>query len=782
MELKYKFLFPLLALITMAVVFFGTFTYLKTYQELKSLIYEDAYSNLRTLNQTLEIWIHDRYADITGWAESDLILKSLGHSFVAKAQSKNVSKRLKEICKNSEIYNEIYIAQKDLKIQSASKAVKKDELLPTHYKIIYLEADKKLKHKDDIYQKSFRKDGTLTYIIATRIYQKDTVLNANKKTDKILLASVNIEAINEAIFSKLKIRGTGTAGIFDTTGYSVSSARENITNQLKGETLTKEGQINITEGYEKDGVKKILFYQRITEHPWIIALIIEEKSFTSPAYKMAYQILFIGFAVVSLTGLCSIFLLKWILNPIQNLSKIADNVSKSKNYGLRADIYSNDELGSLARSFNEMLFEVGKRDQQLAQAKQQLEIKTIDLNNALKISEKKQEEAELAYQAKSDFLAKMSHELRTPLNSIMGFTNLIDVEKIDDDQTEIIEIIKKASTSLLEVVDDILDLTQIEEGHFVLETSPTDIINITKDVLDTFKPLGNEKNLSIQFHVENDFPYIMADASRIKRILNNLIGNAIKYTFKGSIDITLAKKQASEDRIKVIWEIKDTGIGISEEKLEHIFDNFTQEDNSIEREYGGTGLGLSITKQLVELMNGHIDVTSEINKGSTFTTTISFDTTTKRPTKRTKDLPIEFNELDDADKKDIGDIKILMVDDHKLNVTFMTKRMSKLGAKNIDIAWDGQEAIDYVTKQKTPYDLILMDYHMPKMNGFEATKQIRQFEKERKTTPSIIIAMTADVLPGTREKCIENGMSDYISKPVDTDYLTALLQRWFIIY
>lgn len=381
------------------------------------------------------------------------------------------------------------------------------------------------------------------------------------------------------------------------------------------------------------------------------------------------------------------------------------------------------------------------------------------------------ENANIANRAKSEFLANMSHELRTPLNSILGMNKLLQGMNLSEDQKGLIDVMYRSSVNLLDLVNDILDLSKIEAGKMSLERIGFDPAYVLDGVIHAMNPLADEKLLRIVTHYnEGDFPYVLGDPARLLRILMNLVGNAVKYTEKGRVDIAASSRRLDDIRVELRFEVTDTGIGISEEKQKGIFEKFVQADTSTTRKYGGTGLGLAITKELVELMGGIIGVRSKEDVGSTFWFAIPFEITDK----------LHEQKYMRAQKMLLGTIlpqkaNILVAEDHPLNQILVRKLLQKFGIGHFKIVENGQEVVD-VWKQES-WDVILMDCHMPKKSGYDATEEIRQLEKETGAhTP--VVAMTANAMIGDREKCLRCGMDEYISKPINFDELQKILGQW----
>ncbi len=381
------------------------------------------------------------------------------------------------------------------------------------------------------------------------------------------------------------------------------------------------------------------------------------------------------------------------------------------------------------------------------------------------------ENANIANRAKSEFLANMSHELRTPLNSILGMNRLLQGLNLSDDQKGLIDVMYRSSVNLLDLVNDILDLSKIEAGKMKLERIGFDPGYVLESVIHAMNPLADEKLLRIETkYNESDFPYVLGDPARLSRILMNLVGNAVKYTDKGRVTINVSCKRLDDIQVELLFDIADTGIGISTEKQKTIFEKFVQADTSTTRKYGGTGLGLAITRELVELMGGTIGLKSEEGVGSTFWFTIPFEITDK----------LHEEKYIRAQKMLLGTIlpqkaNVLVAEDHPLNQILIRKLMQKFGIGHFKIVENGQDVID-AWKQES-WDVILMDCHMPKKSGYDATEEIRTLEKM--TGAHIpIVAMTANAMIGDREKCLRYGMDEYISKPINFDELQKVLGQW----
>ena len=378
----------------------------------------------------------------------------------------------------------------------------------------------------------------------------------------------------------------------------------------------------------------------------------------------------------------------------------------------------------------------------------------------LNISEKKIKEGAAL---KEKFMANMSHEIRTPMNAILGFTNLLQRRNIDSESKEYVQTIQRSGENLLTIINDILDLSKIEAGMMRIELVPFSIRGLVHSIEIMFKGKAAEKQLQLLASVDELLPDTLeGDATRLTQILVNLIGNALKFTGKGSIEIKITNEGSTGKIVKTGITVSDTGIGIEKDKLEKVFERFQQAEDSVTRKYGGTGLGLSIVNDLVLLQNGTITVKSEAGKGTTFNVIIPYKISVEQPDK--KQLAGYSSNI----QSNFENICVLVVEDNEINQSLI-QHLFKSWQLDFDLANNGIEAIRKLQNKK--YNLILMDIQMPEMDGYTAAQEIRN--ELKLNTP--IIAMTAHALAGEREKCLSFGMNEYISKPIREELLHNLI-------
>ena len=418
-----------------------------------------------------------------------------------------------------------------------------------------------------------------------------------------------------------------------------------------------------------------------------------------------------------------------------------------------------------------------RMEEDLQQTNRNLEIAIMRSNKLTK-------QARQADAAKSEFLANMSHEIRTPLNGIIAMTGLLQDMGLSAEQQEYAQIAHISGEILLSLINDILDFSKIEARKLELEMLDYDIRSVMAETANLLALSAKNKGLKLRIQVDEQVPHLLhGDPGRLRQILVNLGGNAVKFTMKGEVVIRAALKSEDDRNATICFSVSDTGIGIPADRMDILFSPFSQLDGSMTRKYGGTGLGLAISKQLAELMGGTIGVKSEVNLGSTFWFTAVFEKRTKIAPSQ-EDLDHTKTEIESAadridettsSKKHKQKMRVLVVEDNPVNQKVAQALLAKLEMRS-DVAANGLEAVKAL--QTTPYDLVLMDCQMPEMDGYEATRIIRRPES-RALNPAIpIIAMTALAMQGDRDRCIQAGMNDFIAKPILRKDLTKMLDRW----
>ncbi|MEI6063876.1 MAG: response regulator [Pseudanabaena sp. ELA748] len=460
-------------------------------------------------------------------------------------------------------------------------------------------------------------------------------------------------------------------------------------------------------------------------------------------------------------------IVRWVTKPMQHLEQIAREYLDG-NFAARAEIYAKDELGVLAEVMNQMAANIQERTTALIEAK---------------------EAAEAATKSKSEFLANMSHEIRTPMNGVLGMAQLLETTPLNEEQIDFVKTIKDSGDALLVIINDILDFSKIEAGMLKIEAKSFVLEDVVSGVCKLLENQAIAKQITLKYAIAPDVPKtVIGDRARLRQILLNLVGNAVKFTPQGQVSIAVTGKVLTNQGVRDIYQLKfaiaDTGIGLKSDHIGKLFQPFSQADASTSRKYGGTGLGLAIGKCLIELMHGTIWVESlgqvggnppldwqpeQDTQGSTFHFAIAVSVNSAiAPPQESLDEKIDKFFIDDKTAQKFP-LRILLVEDNKVNQMVASKLLERLGYQP-DLANNGLEAVQ--TFQEKIYDLIFMDMQMPEMDGLTATKLIRQSPENSQVR---IVAMTANARPEDRQACLDAGMDDFISKPINIQEVIRLI-------
>ena len=765
MRLREKFVIPVIFIIVLGLGVSAMISYGISKRSIESLINNELLIVSKSLELQLKFWLKINKNKIVELSQDEYTRRCVYDTVMRKNVRKEADQFLLNQKKHNESFNSLQIINQDGVIVASSGNVSLPSIsdqIPLSLSLDFNQALHGAVVITDIF-KSSGMDSPVFFIMAP-IYEQDHIVG-------VLAGQIKFKSFCRDMLAKVKVGKTGHAIICNPNGVVVCHPDKQLLFKSTLEDLAiypdVEGKNKQFVDFDYKSQHQHAIIRTVQLTGWVLILAVDLAEINHPLHQvMTINGIIIGFSLF-IALLIALGFSHLVTQPLRKIIDFSRLIGQG-HFSHRLNICSNDEIGFLSLAMEKMARQLHENMTALAESNKELL--------------KQRKAADAANRAKTDFLANMSHEIRTPMNAIIGFTSLMQTTELTFRQEDYLTKIDASAKSLLLVINEILDFSKIEANQLALENVDFHLRHLMNQLSSMFVIPAAEQGIELTINISRDVPQTLyGDSLRLRQILINLVSNAIKFTHKDAVKakviVAVRLQKRDKTRNTLQFSVSDSGIGIAEDEKEKLFDAFTQVDASTTRQFGGIGLGLSICQRLVGMMGGEISVESEVGVGSRFIFTVPFIRHDAEISKSLRRFELDCeswfqNKVEGEGGHVLAEKRVLVVDDNTINQQVVSEILTAEGG-SVDVAENGLKAIEAVKTR--PYDLVLMDLQMPIMGGEAATRIIREDERFQ-TLP--IIAITAYTGSGTKGTCLDAGMTDYVTKPIEKDHLLAVLSQW----